>query len=309
MAGELLVTHLNAGETLYAIVRRASDMFVWNGTAFVVWVNANIALYDIPLVDKSGDIYQGDFPATAAAGNYRIVYYQQPGGAPTIIDVILASEDKHWNGAALVDVSVVTLSPYALTTVVKVKRLLHITATTDDDLLTELINAVTFKIERHCNRKFLARAYTERMGGYSTQLIVVNNWPLNTITAIYRVAGAGSDETTELLDATTYRFDSETGIINLVADTFTVWHEADFARGFRNYEVQYNGGYVTIPDDLDVVCRELVAAAYNLSKRDATLKSESLGDYSYALADAVAISDAQRDALRPWRSEPIGGHL
>jgi uncharacterized phiE125 gp8 family phage protein len=311
MAGELFTTYEVAGTDVYAIIRRLSDFYVWDTTtsAFVVWADGDVADYDVDLTDVGGDLYKGDFPSSIAAGDYRIFYYERAGGVPALTDTFIESIDRHWNGAALVDTSVVTLSPYALTTVVKVKRLLHLAASTDDDLLTELINAATFKIEKHCNRQFLARAYTERTNGYGTKKLVTKHYPITELTAIYAVSGAGSEEETELIDSTTYRYDANTGIIRLIADVWTQAWETAFASGFLNFEIQYTAGYATIPDDLDMVCREVVRDAYNLSKRDPTLKSESLGDYSYSLASQVELNDGQRERLAPYVSVAIGGKM
>jgi uncharacterized phiE125 gp8 family phage protein len=309
MAGELVCTYSTSGLDLYAIIRRLSDTYVYQTTTatFVTWNNANVSNYDIALTDTGGDMYVGDFPSSVSAADYRIFYYIMAGAAPAITDTLIESVDKHWNGDALVDTSTVTLSPYALTTVEKVKRLLHTSSTTDDDLITELINSCSAKIERLCNRQFLARAYTERMDGHDTHKLVVKHYPINEITAIYEVSGAGSEEETELIADTIYRYDSETGIIELIADVWTSAFDTAFAAGFLNYEVQYNGGYATIPDDVDMVCRELVVEAYNLSKRDSTLRSESLGDYSYTLADGLSLSESQLERMRPYMCLGLGG--
>ena len=69
--------------------------------------------------------------------------------------------------------------------------------------------------------------------------------------------------------------------------------------------VDYRAGYETIPDDVELVAHELVAEAFNLGKRDTTTKTEWLGDYSFALADAVTIHDAQLARLRPYMSTPV----
>ena len=68
--------------------------------------------------------------------------------------------------------------------------------------------------------------------------------------------------------------------------------------------VAYQAGYATIPDDVELVTHELVAEAFNLGKRDTTTRHEWLGDYSFALVDAVTISATQLARLRPYMSIP-----
>ncbi len=308
MSAELEIIYNAAAANLYVVLRRPSDAKVWNGTAWATWADGNIATYAIVLTDKGGDLYQGDFPTAATAGLYRITYYLQAGASPATTDTALETAQEQWNGVALVDTSVVTLSPYALTTVVKVKRFLHTSATVDDDLLTELINAWTARMERIAGRQFAARAYTERYCGNGTLTLELNHYPVNSITSIVFVAGAGSQETITTIDATTWRYDSTSGIIRLIADTW-IDELGNFAAGFRNYEIVYNGGYATVPDDLDMLCRELVAETYNQSKRDTSIRSESLGDYSYTLVDSIVLTESQRERLRAYSNPPLGAHV
>lgn len=83
--------------TLYAVAR--SGALVWNGTAFVAWVDADIANYDIPLTSQGGDLYAANFPATVPPGsNYRVIYYQQAGATPVTADLLLTTEVLDWNG-------------------------------------------------------------------------------------------------------------------------------------------------------------------------------------------------------------------
>ena len=69
--------------------------------------------------------------------------------------------------------------------------------------------------------------------------------------------------------------------------------------------VEYQAGYETLPDDVELVAHELVAEAFNLGKRDTTTTKEWLGDYSFALADAVTIREAQFARLRPYMTTPV----
>jgi len=101
MANTLSITYTGNND-IYAIVRRTSDSFVWNGSAFVTWVDGNIGTYDIPLIDRDGSFYSEDFPSTIVTGlEYRIIYYEQSGGSPAITDLLLSSEEGIWNGEIL----------------------------------------------------------------------------------------------------------------------------------------------------------------------------------------------------------------
>ncbi len=306
MAGELNVIYNATGASLYALLRQRTTGYVWNGTALVVWNNANIGAYDIPLTDQGGDYYSANMPATIGAGDYVIVYCVQAGASPAITDQDFKTETKHWNGAALVDTSVVTLSAYALTTVVKVKRYMGLSVDTYDDLLTELINAWTDRMERMSDAQFAARDHTDRVNGSGTRTLVLPYCPVNSIASLGLVTGAGTEEATEALTAQDYRYDSATGIVSLETALWASGNLRTFVRGFRNVVAVYNAGFATIPDDLDMLCRELVKEAFDRTRKDGAVKSESLADYSYTLADSITLTDLQSDRMRRWVGLALG---
>ena len=88
-----------------------------------------------------------------------------------------------------------------------------------------------------------------------------------------------------------YNVDYEYGQILLLAG-------ARFPRGLRNVYSEYNAGYATAPKALELICIELVAQTYRTNARDMTLKSESLGDYSWTAADFTGSFDLSSDAMQ-----------
>lgn len=72
--------------------------------------------------------------------------------------------------------------------------------------------------------------------------------------------------------------------------------------GHKNIVVEYTAGYTTTPGPIKSACLDIVKMLYDLTKRDATLKAEKLGDYSYTVADRLdtifsASGDAQTSNL------------
>lgn len=181
MAGELYISKPGGSLNLYVIIRRISDYKVWSTVAadWATWADGDIANYDVALTDRGGDFYNGDFPTGIAAGTRVLVmYYQRAGATPAITDSLLLSVDTNWNGAALTSSSTVTLSSTALTTLASVKRLMNISVTTYDTILTELINQVSARIERETGRKFAAANYNEWINPAGEEWITVRNWPI-----------------------------------------------------------------------------------------------------------------------------------
>lgn len=102
MANELAVSGLAAGLTVYAILRNAAGQ-VWStvGTpGFAPQVAANIADYDLAMVDTgSTGVYFGDMPA-APAGYLSAEYRVRAGGSPAWTDAVVGVETHQWSGTA-----------------------------------------------------------------------------------------------------------------------------------------------------------------------------------------------------------------
>ena len=105
MASELYHRHSGTGDTLYAVITSAART-VWNGSAFVSFVVANWATYDVAMAESPASSYRyiATMPAgITASGDYKIEVYEQAGGSPAITDTLLATYVLHWTGAAMFD--------------------------------------------------------------------------------------------------------------------------------------------------------------------------------------------------------------
>jgi uncharacterized phiE125 gp8 family phage protein len=70
----------------------------------------------------------------------------------------------------------------------------------------------------------------------------------------------------------------------------------------EDYFVDYTAGFTTIPFALEEACILLIAYRYNQKAKDASIKSESLGDYSYSLRDmSGALPPDLQDAIDLYR--------
>lgn len=95
-----------APATVYAIVRRASDLAVYNGSGLETWDDAHITTYAVFLPNIGGDDFAADFPTGLDAARYYVSYYLQGGGTPATDDFRLPGEDTiDWrgDGAELLD--------------------------------------------------------------------------------------------------------------------------------------------------------------------------------------------------------------
>ena len=99
MANELWHNY-QSGFTLYALIRRKSDDFVYinsGSNAFEAFNVSNIGTYDIPMADDGGDYYSVDFPSDIIGDTFRITVVLQVGGSPAAADIEIAQGELYWD--------------------------------------------------------------------------------------------------------------------------------------------------------------------------------------------------------------------
>lgn len=100
MANELQISY--AGDrNVYAVLQESATGKAWNGSAFEVWSDLNLATYDIPLSSIGGNLYAANFPSVSS-GLYRASYYSMDGLVPGEGDLLLASMSLLWNGSSVI---------------------------------------------------------------------------------------------------------------------------------------------------------------------------------------------------------------
>jgi len=130
---------------------------------------------------------------------------------------------------------------------------------------------------------------------------IIDNYTSWTATV---ATGIGSYLSSDLLDVyAKYCLDTEV-IIELpetAINDFTIYREGGMQMGIlqrdygwtsgtMNVIITYTAGYSSVPADVQQGCIMLVADLYNRSTKDMTLKSETLGDYSYTVAEGTEAS-------------------
>lgn len=94
---DLRITY--AGSVGPYVVLRYEDNTVWNGTANVAYSGSSYAGYDIPLIDRGGNLWTADFPEDAPSGNYEVQYREyQTANTPLSNDPVLLTDAVRWNG-------------------------------------------------------------------------------------------------------------------------------------------------------------------------------------------------------------------
>jgi hypothetical protein len=144
---------------------------------------------------------------------------------------------------------------------------------------TSLLNTASQSILDFCRRDgFSQVARDEFHDGRNTSNIFVFYRPIITVTAIL-INGEELDNS--LGDAWTI-YHKEGKIVrgpSVGVARFQWW----WPMGTKNIEVQYDGGYETVPDKIREATVFMVQYLQNQTKVTGIYTSESLGDYSYTL--------------------------
>jgi hypothetical protein len=156
-----------------------------------------------------------------------------------------------------------TINQYALTTLANVREALgfETTESGDDNLLINLINRVTVRIESYCGRKFKIREYTEYQDGESDPEVFLDNPPIDSISQLWDDTDRlFTDSANDLIVSGDYIIYSDEGYVRLFNN------ETVFSKGYKNIKIVYSGGYTTIPEELEQTCMDWVLTQYRKYK-------------------------------------------
>jgi hypothetical protein len=181
-----------------------------------------------------------------------------------------------------------------LTTLTKAKALLEQTETDWDDLITELIAAVSERCASYCNRDFEKKERVEYQDGGGNYLYL-KGFPLVEIGSIYGSDTWEWDEGT-LVPADHYQAFGG----GLVAYRFGVW-----PYGPKALKVTYTGGYDVdeTPADLEMAVRTQVAYEFR-RRQDIGLESVSFPDGSIQKMSSGEFLSSVKQVLERYRIRP-----
>ena len=143
--------------------------------------------------------------------------------------------------------------------------------------LQDLLDAATSLIENYCDRTFASTAYTDTQDGTGAQWIYADNPAIIDFT---QVIIESPDGTTETVAASNFRYNTKSGKI-WFKDTSTSTL-GFFPIGFKNIQIDYTGGYATIPAAVQQACLLVARALYAQTSggQNAAFKSERMGEHN-----------------------------
>lgn len=194
--------------------------------------------------------------------------------------------------------------------------------TTWDAFLDVIIPAGQAMVEKWLGYAFDTGTRTERYSGpIDSNAIKLKGYPVTSITSVKRFYGTGANDY-ETLSTDDYTYEPTTSTLYLpgtgrggqvmVRDDWGELIESDqgasprFVEGLNNYQVVYVSGYANtaaMPADLQYAMYRLIDAMFSDRRANPTMKSESIGDYSYTKESGARASVASLipELFAQWR--------
>lgn len=156
-----------------------------------------------------------------------------------------------------------------LITLSELKSYLWISDDSEDAILNIFVDSASSFVKSYLDRNIEKEDYTEYEDGDAQRIIVLDNYPVNSITSFeYNEWTIDSPDFQEI-DASKYKLKPETGKI------FLTFYKT---RWFQNYKIKYNAGYDSIPWDLKLATLKLAASYYNWKESDGVDRETVAGD-------------------------------
>ena len=150
-----------------------------------------------------------------------------------------------------------------------------------DQLLNLYISAVSARIEGYCKRVFAAAAYNVNVDGDGSYEIDNLEYPITTFTTLK------IDSVT--IDAANYKVYANEGRIKSLLP---------FSEGLQNINLVYNGGYATIPAEIEMVAFQWISLEHERNGSQAVASKSNEG-YSVTFIQE-AIPERFKIALEPF---------
>lgn len=207
----------------------------------------------------------------------------------------------------------VTLNDHALTTIAAIEEALGLTAGAQDDKVKRLINVASDAIAGYCNRAFQKDTVTdEKHIGTGGKILILDRWPLVSITSISYDGTDLSSAEYEIYDADVGQVYHKTGVWQWTAPAINNIAGDPYPGDERKlYAATYVGGYVlpndggerTLPYDLEQAAIDYTVWRWHQLGQDMSIQSEKYSRYSvtYGEVDDSGIPAAIRAVVDKYR--------
>lgn len=176
-------------------------------------------------------------------------------------------------------------------TIDDLKAYLWITWNEYDAVLQLFLDSASSYVESYIGRWIKPKEYTKYINGNWQLTIVLDNYPIISITSFDLDQWTIETPDYQPVDANRYRTDDDNGTIMLTAPQY---------RGLQNYRINYRAWYVEFPWDLKLAILKLASSYYSNRNSDGIKKEVVDGDsieyeVSQIPTSVMSILDQYRD--------------
>lgn len=196
------------------------------------------------------------------------------------------------------------LDSFALTNLTDAKEQLGIppAVTTDDNVVTRIINASLDYVETFTDRKILSRSSTEFQDGRRNNRILTGQWPVTAVAELWDDPESEFTDTNLQFDSADFALDGDigdgaTGIVLLRSGTAT---QRQFIQGTRNIKIVYTAGYVTVPYAMLEATMFLISFYYD-KKQDKSTQIEQKNKNTETTKFLKKVPPFIDDLLMPYK--------
>jgi len=182
-----------------------------------------------------------------------------------------------------------SLADNALTTYQTLVEELGIDTGCDENLLIRYINSASDAMQGYMGRQLGRATVTdEKQSGHGGKIMLLDRWPLISITEVKYDSSALATDEYEIYDANVGSLYHRTGVWVWTAQVVNDIEQTPYPGNEEKlYEVTYVAGYIlpkdtgrTLPYDIEDAVIQMVTTRYRSQGRDGSVKSEKLSKYS-----------------------------
>jgi len=186
----------------------------------------------------------------------------------------------------------------ALVTLELVKQHLEVPSTnvSQDAKLSLLIDVGSEHVELFCQRTFAEATYTRQYDGTSQSELVIDEFPVSSITSLHIDNGRDFD-TTALVDVGDYE---------LISPNTLRLHSSRFPRGSLNVKVVYTAGYATIPSAVQYATLLIIEQLFR-QNQDRRVGRNSVSKNGETVSYVHGWPEESKKLLAPYKRHEFSG--
>ena len=166
-------------------------------------------------------------------------------------------------------------------------------AAADETMIDALITAASVRANKYTSRKLLARDLVEYYDGDGTNVIFLDNYPINSIASVYQDSDRIFPEPPVDSDDYIY-YATNRKLVGL----------SNWYRGIQTIKITYNAGYVTVPSDLEQGVLILISVMYK-NYKDHRYGVTSVGIDDQRIAYETTVPKIVKELWDPYRKKII----